>query len=469
MMNNLYVKECPKCASKKLGGFENEFKQCLSCGNLWIEPIPESPQVRFLACGIREVGFGGEAGGSKSFSLTLDAMYQLAKKDYHALLLRRTYKQLTGDDGLVTLSKKIYPIIGGRFRQSDYLWEFSDYPGTIRFGHIEHEKDLEQSYEGHQYSYLGFDELQTFTERMYLYLFSRNRASNPDIKLYTRSTFMPGGIGHHWVKKRFIQPFQNGGGYINSSKYFRRVNGRDTEVGSNDDLAIERIFIPAHLEDNPYLWQDGKGAYIVSLHQLDTVDFARKRGDWDIRREGRVYHSFTDASIGPDSRDLDVSKIAGYYHSHDFGAVNHIWGLWAKIGSQYYLVHEQQLPEGTTSSKATHIKRIFGDKKIVVGYGGSGSENQYRLDFGREGVIIRLPSVPKKTPQDQIVEYQVRKTNRFFEQKTLMICSDMVMTIDQLENCVRDEKEGIQDKAQWHYCDMVRYFSSGLGMGVFVG
>jgi hypothetical protein len=435
-----------------------------------IKPIPDSPQERFCQSSVRELGFGGAAGGAKSYGLILDALYQLDKPGYDAIIFRRTYKQLMEASGLIDYSRQVFPVLGGIFNQSTYTWRFPQYHNnSIRFSYIEREADIEQ-HAGSAYAYVGYDQLDGFTERQYLYLFSRNRATNPDIKLYVRSTFNPGGVGHHWVKKRFIQPFQNGTGFITDPKYFKRVNGQDIETGKNDRLAISRLFIPSRLEDNPYLWQDGKGDYERNLSQLDATDYQRLRyGDWDARREGRVYHSFTDANIASDVRDLDVSKIAGYYHSHDFGAVNHIWGLWAKIGSQYYLVHEQQLPEGTTSSKAKHIKRVFGDKKIVVGYGGSGSENQYRLDFGREGVIIRLPSVPKKTPQDQIVEYQVRKTNRFFEQKTLMICSDMVMTIDQLENCVRDEKEGIQDKAQWHYCDMVRYFSSGLGMGVFVG
>ena len=186
-------------------------------------------------------------------------------------------------------------------------------------------------------------------------------------------------------------------------------------------------------------------------------------------RAGRVYHAFDDKNIGPASYDLDLSKCEGFYHSHDFGAVNHVWGLWAKIGKQYYLVHEQQLPEGTTASRASIIKAKFGDKKVVSGYGGAAGENQYRLDFAKEGVIIRLPLTPKKTVSDQLVETQVRKANDMLAKETMMICSNMLMTIDQLENCIRDEKEGIMDKATWHYLDMCRYFAAGIGRGVFVG
>lgn len=458
----IYAKECPNCNSKKLGGDGEELKQCLSCGTLWIEAIPNSPQQRFLQCSVREVGFGGEAGGSKSFSLVLDPIYQLAKRDYHALLLRRTYKQLTGDDGLVALSQKVYPAIGGKFNKSDYLWKFSDYPGTIRFGHIEHDNDLEALYEGHQCAYVGFDELQTFKERHYLYLYSRNRSSNSNVNLYTRSTFMPGGIGHRFVKKRFIIPFLNGNGYTKKPKFFRRVAGVDTEVSPDDRYAVERLFIPARLEDNTYLYQGGQGEYEKGLHQLDPVDFARKRGDWDIRRAGRVYHAFSEANIGPDSRDLDYSKVAGYYHSHDFGPVNHVWGLWAKIGKQYFLIHSEQLPEGTTKARAEMIKDVFGEKSVVAGWGGAASEKQYRLDFQEYGVSIRKPPISLKSIEPQIVESQVRQMNKMFETIILMICSDMVYPLDQLENCVRDEKESIANKPTWHFLDMIRYFCAGI-------
>ena len=104
-------------------------------------------------------------------------------------------------------------------------------------------------------------------------------------------------------------------------------------------MGISRLFIPSRLEDNPYLWRDGNSDYERNLNQLDAVDFRRLRwGDWDIRRTGRVYHAFDDKNIGPHSNDLDYSKVDGYYHSHDFGAVNHVWGLWAKIGDKYYIL-----------------------------------------------------------------------------------------------------------------------------------
>lgn len=413
-----------------------------------IKPIPASPQERFLRSTVREVGYGGQAGGGKSYGLILDALYQIGLTGYNAILFRRTYKQLMGADGLIELSKQVYPLLGGEYLKGERLWTFDKYPGTVRFAHLEHEDDV-HSYEGHQYAWVGFDELQTFTERQYLYMFSRNRSSNPAIKPYTRSTFMPGDVGHFWVKKRFIDP-----DIRNRARWFRRVDGMDTAVGKKDQYAVSRLFIPARLEDNPYLWHEGKGDYEKGLHQLEAVEFRRKRlGDWDIRRTGRVYHGFSEP--GPASYELNL-KGASFYHAHDFGAVNRAWGLFAKVRQSYYLIHEEILPEGTTKVRANKIKTHFRDRKVVAGFGGAKGEEQQRLDYTQEGVPVRLSLVTD-------VESQIDMTNQMLQSGKLVICSDMTFTIDQLENCVRDEKEGIADKSIWHHLDVLRYFAGGMG------
>jgi len=178
------------------------------------------------------------------------------------------------------------------------------------------------------------------------------------------------------------------------------------------------------------------------------------------KKEGRVYHAFSEP--GSDASKLDYSQAVGYWHAHDFGAVNAVFGLYAKIGNTYYKIHEQKLPGGTTAARAAIIKSHFANRNIVAGYGGAKGEDQQRLDYGKEGVIIRLPVIND-------VEAQIDAANRMLEKNELVICSNCVHTIDQMENCTRDEKEGIADKATWHYLDETRYFCAGVKRGVFVG
>jgi hypothetical protein len=395
---------------------------------------------------VREIGYGGQAGGGKSFGLILDPLYQIVTPGFNAIIFRRTYKRLKEADGLIDLSFQVYPYLGGEYHGQDYRWTFPN-GNTIRFSHIEHENNIHQ-YSGSQYAYIGFDELQEFTKRQYLFLFSRNRSTNSDISLFVRSTFNPGGIGHSWIKKRFIDT-----DIRNRHRWFSQEGGVEIEVPAGQ--GVSRMFIPASLEDNPYLYQGGDGDYEKGLRQLDNVDYQRLRhGDWSIRRTGLVYHGFTRDNIAPSSRQMDLSQ-ASFYHSHDFGAVNRAWGLFAKIDGTYFLVHEAILPPGSTEARARIIRQHLKGKQVIAGYGGSKSEKQQRADYRQAGVQIREPVITD-------VESQISITNKMFETGELMICSDCTMTIDQLDSCVRDDSEGIADKSVWHNLDVLRYFAAGV-------
>lgn len=418
-----------------------------------IEPIKESPQEIFLKCGVREVGFGGQAGGAKSFSLILDALGQLGKPGYRAIMFRRTYKELSGADGLIELSQTVYPLLGGIYNKQEYTWRFPDYHNnSIRFSHLEHEKNA-YDHSGLQYAWIGFDELQEFTPKQYLFLFSRNRSSNPEIDLYIRSTFNPGGPNHYFIKRRFIDSDVE-----SRVRFFRRIDGEDVESTQADRFAVGRRFIRSRLEDNPYLWRDGRGDYEASLHQLDSVDFKRLRhGDWDVQRSGMVYHAFNESCLVPEEA-IPTENVV-YYHAHDFGAVNHAFGLFvyhpeSKI---FYLKHDEMLPEGTTSERAGMIKKHFPkEARIIAGYGGAKSERQQRLDFRSAGVKIREPRTAD-------VEGGIDATNRLFASGRLKISENCVPTIDQLNNCVRDpDTEKIIDKSSWHYLDMLRYLGGSV-------
>lgn len=195
------------------------------------------------------------------------------------------------------------------------------------------------------------------------------------------------------------------------------------------------------------------------LNEWGPTAFIQEAQNIVVKKEGRVYHSFN--GPGPASYELDLEKAEGFYHSHDFGAVNHVFGLWAKIGKKYYLIHSEKLPEGTTESRAQKIKAHFEGRRVIAGWGGAPSEKQFRSDFSRYGVSIRLPS-------NTDVESQIGTTNGMLDNEELVICSDQLEAIDQLENCVRDAKEGIADKNIWHFCDMCRYFGAGIKSGGWV-
>lgn len=240
----------------------------------------------FLTVPVMEVMYGGAGGGGKSVALLMAALQYAQQPGYRALLLRRTFPELTKADGLIPLSHEWLQGTDARWSEGNRQWTF---PGgaILTFGHLESERD-KYNYRGPSFQFVGFDELTGFTETQYRYLFSRLRKpKGSKIPLRMRSGTNPGDMGHEWVKKRFITGNAN-----------------------------NRLFIPARMEENPYLDTD---SYDESLAQLDPVTRRQMRhGDWNVRPEGGMFkHAwFTERMVDA----ADVPKLTNVIRYWDLAA-----------------------------------------------------------------------------------------------------------------------------------------------------
>lgn len=162
---------------------------------------PQPKQIEFLQRGEYEAFYGGAAGGGKSDSLLMEALRQVHLPNYRALIMRKTFPQMTE---LIDRSEELYPqaFPGAKFNGSEHVWKFPK-GAKIYFGSMQYTKD-KTKYQGKHFDFIGFDELTHFTYDEYAYLFSRNRPSGPGTRVYMRATGNPGGVGHGWVKSRFI-------------------------------------------------------------------------------------------------------------------------------------------------------------------------------------------------------------------------------------------------------------------------
>ena len=201
-------------------------------------------QEKFHRCNAFEVFYGGAAGGGKTDSLLMEAARQVDKRTYKGILFRRTYPEL--ETSLIMRAFEWYPALGGRPTNGGKLWIFKS-GATIRFGHLEHDKDV-YKYQSAQFDFIGFDELTTFNEFQYTYLFSRCRGTDPSVKRYVRSASNPGNIGHVWVKARFVENKE-----VYKTYYYKADNGEQVETTFDDPKALSRTFIPARVWDNPTL------------------------------------------------------------------------------------------------------------------------------------------------------------------------------------------------------------------------
>lgn len=140
---------------------------------LRIEAQP-GPQSAFLSSSADVVIFGGAAGGSKSFSLLLEAMYDWDNSEFGGVIFRRTSPQLTGAGSLWSDSKVVYR--GATHVKNPLVCTFPA-GGTMQFLHLQYEDDV-SDHQGKQYAYIGFDELTHFEESQFWYMTSRLRTTS---------------------------------------------------------------------------------------------------------------------------------------------------------------------------------------------------------------------------------------------------------------------------------------------------
>ena len=234
---------------------------------------PQPKQELFLSLPYYEVLFGGAKGPGKTDALLAESTRQLNKPAYQSIIFRRTQPKLTE---IIERSYKWFSNTQASWNGEKHRWTWPD-RNFIAFGYCKDEKD-KYNYQGHEYGFMGFDQIEEFTETMYLFLLSQNRSSNKNIRCYTRSTSNPGNIGHAWVKSRFIDKLDRNG----KPKYFKRVNDEDIETTKDDPNALSRAFVFATVDDNPALILNDPD-YLRRLEMLNETDKKALRwGDWDI-------------------------------------------------------------------------------------------------------------------------------------------------------------------------------------------
>ena len=228
----------------------------------WTPYIPHKPtakQLAFLMLDVREALYGGAAGGGKSDALLMAALQYVDTPGYSALLLRKTFADLALPGALMTRANEWLRPTGTRFAANQHRWVFPS-GANLTFGYLD-SAGAEYRYQSSEFQFIGFDELTQFRESQYRYLFSRlRRLEGSEIPLRMRSASNPGGIGHEWVRARFVDKTEDDG---------------------------DRMFVPATLADNPYLDAEG---YVQSLEQLDPVTRQQLlNGDWTARQDGNLF------------------------------------------------------------------------------------------------------------------------------------------------------------------------------------
>lgn len=170
----------------------------------WSQQTPWPKQKLFLDLDCLEAFYGGAAGPGKSSALLMAALKYVDVPGYAALLLRRTYADLSKPGALMDRAHQWLHGSGAHWNEQKKIWTFPKSGATLSFGYLETEND-KYRYQGAEYQFIGFDELTQFTDSQFTYLFSRlRRLKGSTIPIRMRAASNPGGEGAQWVQERFV-------------------------------------------------------------------------------------------------------------------------------------------------------------------------------------------------------------------------------------------------------------------------
>lgn len=314
-----------------------------------VDYTPAPRQALAHATLVDELLYGGAAGGGKSRFARMEALaFALQVPGSATLVLRKTFKDLNRAGGMIPGFRMEVPKQLGGYNGTDHVWTLRN-GSTIELGYLNSDADV-ANYQGAEYQLIIVDEVTQQTEFRYRYLLSRLRSSGAladrmaaaGLRPRIICTGNPGGVGHGWVKSRFIDPAP-------AEQVWRPAPSlEDPEPGT-------RCFIPARVTDNPHI-DDG---YIKKLNALpDAERRALRDGDWDVY-SGQRFKDFRRAIHVIDPEDVPISlggvqKAVGVDYGLDapFAA---LWG--ARLADGLIVVYrEAYQPDLTPQQQAELIR-----------------------------------------------------------------------------------------------------------------
>ena len=268
--------------------------QAVASPRIWIAKA--GSQRRYLSCPHFEALYGGTRGPGKSDCLLMDYAQHVGRgfeRHWRGIIFRQTYPQLSEIiEKSIRWFSQIFP--NANYNKAAHTWEFADGEQLI-FRHMDDPADY-WNYHGHEYPFIGWEEVTTWPDdRCYVAMMSCCRSSRAGMPRKYRANANPWGVGHHWVKERFVTPAPSGTviypcygpncGWAGPKEDVQIANGRwiCPKCGTWGSLNRLRVMVSGHYAENTSL-TEADPDYIVNL-QSQTDEAKRKawlEGDWNI-------------------------------------------------------------------------------------------------------------------------------------------------------------------------------------------
>lgn len=417
-------------------------------GEVTLPGVPQPKQIEFFLADTQHIGYGGAKGGGKSWALRRKMVLRRLKyPGSKGLLLRRTFPELLGNHVLPLQaelrSKQSEPL--ARYNSQEHTFTFVN--GSILFlGYCDAEADVLR-YQGQEFDDIGLEEATLFTEFQRDYLTSCLRTTRTDLQPRMYYTGNPGGPGHLWFKRLFID----------------RQYDPDKQ-----ERAEDYTFIPAKVYDNQVLLK-ADPSYLRRLQALpEDLRRAYLEGDWDVFA-GQYFKSFRrDIHV---IRPFEIPSWWRRFRSLDYGLDCTACYWWAVDPEGKCYIYREVYEHGLTLSQAA---------KAVLAATPEGEPVEYtvaspdlwnrRQETGQSGQeIMYYAGLKDLTSADNNRIPGWRVLNEYVEPyddpntdaKTAKLlisetCRNLIRTLPAL---VRDDHnpEDVSDKGEDHGPESIRY------------
>ena len=219
-------------------------------------------QKEFMLAQEPFIGYGGARGGGKTHAVRIKAFAgALYYPGIRILIIRRTYPEL--EQNHISPMKQMIPKELATYKSQEHEFVFKN-GSVIKFGHWASDDEGELHYQGQEWHWIMIDEATQLSERAFRTLMGINRSAN-DIPKRMYLTANPGGVGHRWYKRLFID----------------RKFKRDPDP-LLDENPKDYAFIFATVEDNDILMEKSPN-YVKMLNMLpESIRMAHRFGSWDL-------------------------------------------------------------------------------------------------------------------------------------------------------------------------------------------
>lgn len=404
-------------------------------------------QTLFHQANCDEVLYGGAAGGGKSAAIvaegiTLALEYPGIPIDF----FRRTIPELKG-----TILPEIYKQAGSYINAGFMTWHGQDRQfrlsngSLLNLNYLDTDADIYR-YQGREMPIILVDELTQFPQAWIEYLKTRNRTSNPNYPVKFMAGSNPGGVGHGWVKTRFIDVAPPETPYT------------DNETGET------RIYIPAKVDDHPL--EAFRKSYTKKLNAITDPDLKRalRDGDWDVFA-GQVFTEWSRNKhvVEP----FHIPEHWSKWRSMDYG--NHNATLWfAKdpASERIYVYREHYTTSfQPVSQTAQEIRQLeagenvsFGlaDPAIWKGAGDHNTGDAVAQMFEKEKVYWQPANNDRIAGKTLVHEMLSVAKDGLPKMQVFSNCLNLIRTLPSLPYD-KNRVEDVDTKAEDHLYDALRY------------